>query len=52
MAPGGLYESATDRFQFEDESSSTATSWMDMELDLSPGSPSLSLFQELEEVFI
>jgi len=50
LAPGGLYESATDRFQFEDESSSTATSWMDMELDLSPGSPSLSLFQELEEV--
>ena len=50
LAPAGLYESATDRFQFEDESSSTATSWMDMELDLSPGSPSLSLFQELEEV--
>lgn len=50
LAPGGLYESATDRFQFEDESTTTTTSWMDMELDLSPGSPSLCLFQELEEV--
>jgi len=46
MTPGGLYETS-DHFVFEDASNKN---WMDVDLDLASCSPSLSLFQELEEV--
>lgn len=48
-APGGLFETAPDHFEFEFENVESITNeWTDMELD--PTSPSMSLFHELEQV--
>lgn len=47
MAPGGLFE-APEHYLFENES--IEKNWMEMELDLSSCSPSMSLFHELDDV--
>jgi len=47
MAPGGLFETP-EHYVFENES--ITNNWMDLDLDLSSCSPSLSLFHELEDV--
>jgi len=47
MAPEGPFE-VPEHYLFENES--VNKTWMDVDLDLSPGSPSLSLFQELATI--
>jgi len=48
MAPQSLFEESPNHYLFENES--TNENWMDLELDLSSCSTSMSLFQGLEDV--
>jgi len=48
LVPGGVFETPEQHYLFENDS--IDKNWMDIDLDLSSCSPTMSLFQELEEV--